>query len=63
MYRDAPHFVIKDNLQKSATTGVFFSDLVTPEVLGSVCNIITGQPDFTCQYVDNSYDNKTVITF
>lgn len=54
-YRNIPHFVIKANLQKSKNTGVYFSDVVTPEVLRDVCYRITGQTTFTHVYVDNDY--------
>lgn len=56
-YRNIPHFVIKANLQKSKNTGVYFSDVVTPEVLRDVCHRITGQTDFTHEYVDNEYQD------
>lgn len=54
-YRNIPHFVIKANLQKSKITGVYFSDVVTPEVLRDVCYRITGQTEFTYVYVNNDY--------
>lgn len=54
-YRNTPHFIIKENLQKSKNTGIFFSDVVTPEVLRDVCLRITGQTKFTYEYVDNEY--------
>ena len=54
-YRNTPHFIIKKNLQKSKNTVVYFSDVVTPDVLRDVCQLITGQIDFTYQYVDNEY--------
>lgn len=56
-YRNVPHFVIKANLQKSKNTGVYFSDVVTSEVLKDVCYRITGQTNFTYQYVDNEYQD------
>lgn len=56
-YRNVPHFVIKANLQKSKTTGVYFSDVVTPEVLRDVCYRITGQTEFTYMYVNNDYQD------
>lgn len=56
-YREIPHFVIKENLQKSKVTGVQFSDVVTPEILQDVCYRITGQPSFTYDYVDNEYQD------
>ena len=33
IYREKPCFIIKKNLQKSGTTGVYFSDSVTKQVL------------------------------
>ena len=51
-YRNTPHFIIKENLQKSKNTGVYFSDVVTPDILRDVCGLITGQTEFTYQYVD-----------
>lgn len=56
-YRNKPHFVIKANLQKSKNTGVYFSDVVTTEVLRDVCMRITGQNEFTHEYVDNDYQD------
>ena len=55
--RNIPHFVIKVNLQKSKSTGIYFKDIVTPEVLSDVCYRITGQTDFTYEYVDNEYQD------
>lgn len=56
-YRNIPHFVIKVNLQKSKSTGIYFKDIVTTEVLSDVCYRITGQTDFTYEYVDNEYQD------
>lgn len=56
-YRNIPHFVIKVNLQKSKSTGIYFKDIVTPKVLSDVCYRITGQTDFTYEYVDNEYQD------
>ena len=55
MYRNVPHFVIKKNLQKSLNTGVYFSDVLTTEVLRDVCKRITGAYDYTFNFVDNDY--------
>lgn len=52
-YRDEPHFVVKKNKQK----GDFFSDEVTPDILKDICKKITGQSDFTYNYVDNDYSD------
>lgn len=55
MKYDIPHFVIKNNLQKSKQTNIYFGDAVTVEVLKDVCNRITGLDTFTYDYVDNDY--------
>ena len=47
MIYDVPHFVVKNNLQKSKQTNVYFRDIVTPKVLETVCIRITGQNIFT----------------
>lgn len=53
-----PHFIIKENLQKTLVTGERFRDVVTPAVLEDVCYRITGLREFTYEYVDNSYSNE-----
>lgn len=52
-----PHFIIKQNLQKSSVTGVLFSDDVTPDVLRDVCYRITGTTEFSYEYVGNDYSD------
>lgn len=57
-YRNEPHFVIKENLQKSKQTGVYFSDVVTPEVLADVCYRLTGCSKSTYTFVGNDYEDE-----
>lgn len=57
-YRNKPHFVLKRNMQKSGQTNTFFSDDVTHDVLKDICERITGQSDFTCDYVNNDYNDE-----
>lgn len=57
-YRAKPHFTIKKNLQKSMQTGIYFSDIVTLDVLKDVCQRITGQNTFTYAYVENDYQDE-----
>ena len=52
-YRDKPHFVVKKNKQKVG----FISDEITPDVLKDICKRITGQSEFTVDYVDNAYSD------
>lgn len=62
MYRNKPHFTIKKNLQKSKQTGIYFSDVVTVDVLRDVCQRITGKTSFTYAYVDNDYQDEFLET-
>ena len=55
MKYDIPHFVIKNNLQKSKQTNIYFGDVVTTEILKDVCKRITNLDNFTYEYVDNEY--------
>ncbi|MDO5563838.1 MAG: hypothetical protein Q4F88_01200 [Eubacteriales bacterium] len=56
-FQNNPHFIIKRNLQKSTTTGIYFSDAVTPDVMQDICIKVTGQGRFTYEYVDNEYSD------
>ncbi|QIB70278.1 HNH endonuclease [Aminipila butyrica] len=58
IYREKPHFVIKKNLQKSKQTGVYFSDIATPDILKDVCHRIANMDEFTYEYVDNEYSDE-----
>lgn len=51
-----PSFIIKENLQKSSTTGVYFH--LDRRILSDICQKITGYKDFSLHYVDNSYCNN-----
>ena len=53
-----PHFIIKKNLQKSVQTGVLFIDQLSDDVLRDVCTKITGQSNYTVDYVDNDYQDE-----
>ena len=56
-YRTIPHFIIKNNLQKSNVTKVYFSDIVTKDILKDICIKITGQEHFEYEFVDNEYSD------
>ncbi len=60
MNYNKPHFIIKDNLQKSKKTGKYFKDFVTIDVLRDVCFRITGMNDFSYDYVDNNYCDEFI---
>ena len=57
-----PRFVIKKNLQKSKNTGVYFSDLMTKEVLDEVCYKVTGENDYSVDFVDNEAEQGRTVT-
>jgi len=44
-----PHFVIKNRFQKRSET---YEDILTEEILTTVCKKITSQRDYTVQYID-----------
>ena len=54
---DKPHFIIKKELQKSGVTGIYFSDIITEEILKDVTYKITNQKEFTVEFVDNDYSD------
>ena len=58
IYRTIPHFIIKKNLQKSKETGIYFSNIITKDILEEICFKITNQKIFTCDYVDNNYKDE-----
>ena len=55
--KNLPKFIVKKNLQKSLQTGIYFSDIVTPDILKDVCIKITGKAEFSYSYVDNDYQD------
>lgn len=59
-YRNIPHFVIKNPMNKTSTTGKVFGDEVTVTVLTDVCYRITGQTQFTYDYVGNEYEDEFI---
>lgn len=58
MNNNTPHFIIKKNLQKSKTTKIYFSDIVTTEILTDICKKITGDTQFTVNFVENDYQDQ-----
>lgn len=53
-----PKFIIKKNLQKSKNTGVYFSDLMTKDVLDEVCFKVTGRNEYSVDFVENDYQDE-----
>lgn len=52
-----PHFIIKNNMNKSTTTKVYMKDIITDDILEDVCFRITGQKEYDVDFVDNSYED------
>lgn len=50
-----PKFTVKKNLQKSKQTGIYFNDVVTPDILRDVSKRITGIAECIIEYVSNDY--------
>ena len=48
---------MKNNLQKSTQTGIYFKDVVTNKVLTDICLKITGQSKFTVEFVNDEYSD------
>lgn len=57
LYMNKPHFIIKNNMNKSSSTNTYMKDILTPSVLQDVCYRITGQNDYNVDFVDNSYED------
>lgn len=52
-----PHFIIKNNMNKSSTTGKYMRNILTDDILRDVCYKITGHTVFTVNFVDNEYED------
>lgn len=52
-----PHFIIKNNMNKSSSTNIYMKDILTPSVLQDVCFRITGQREYDVDFVDNAYED------
>lgn len=54
---EKPHFIIKNNMNKSASTKIYMRDILTSSVLQDVCSRITGQKGYDVDFVDNAYED------
>lgn len=57
LQHNKPRFIIKKNLQKSQTTGVYFTDQLSNEILADIAFKITGEKEFSVDYVENDYQD------
>lgn len=55
---EKPHFIIKNNFQKSKLTGKYFNDVLTDDILTDVCKKITKEDNYTVEFVDNDYTDE-----
>lgn len=53
-----PHFIIKNNMNKSSVRHIYMKDILTHDILRDVCTRITGQPDYDVAFVDNQYQDE-----
>ena len=58
MYHEKPFFLIKENLQKTSTTGEKFTDVVTLSVLKDICERVTKRREFEYRIVDADYRDE-----
>ncbi|MDG2962182.1 HNH endonuclease signature motif containing protein [Exercitatus varius] len=56
--RKVPKFFIKNNMQKSNITGVYFENIISRDDLSVICYDLTGQRDFLYEFVDNEYEDE-----
>lgn len=54
---DIPHFIIKNNMNKSSVTGKYMRDILTDAILRDVCLRITGREEYSVDFVENQYED------
>lgn len=54
---EKPKFIIKNDMQKSKMTGVYFKNLISRENLSEICIDLTGERDYEYEFVDKSYED------
>ncbi|BCP64690.1 hypothetical protein SUT503_17480 [Streptococcus parasuis] len=50
-----PKFIIKNNMQKSTKTGLYFRDLISDNDLEQISRNLTGSSQYTVEFVNNDY--------
>ena len=53
-----PKFFIKNNMQKSNITGTYFKDIISKDDLYNICYNLTGQSNFSYEFVNNEYEDE-----
>jgi len=57
-----PHFVINNRFQKlTKSRGVRVEHILTDEILSDICRRITGQDDFTCDFIDAEAEGRLAV--
>ena len=59
-YYDKPKFMMKDNMQKSNSTGIFFHHLVSETNIREISNILTGTEECDVEFVNNEYADEFI---
>ena len=52
-----PKFVIKNNMNKSSSTGIYFKDIIADSDLENICYDLTGETKYSVEFVENDYED------
>lgn len=52
-----PKFVIKNNMNKSSSTGIYFKDIIADSDLEKICYDLTGETKYSVEFVENDYED------
>lgn len=55
----SPHFTIKNRFQKRSEC---YQDILTRDILGDICNRLTGRHDYTVNFDDTGYNIGRLAT-
>ena len=47
-----PKFVIKNNMNKSSSTGIYFKDIIADSDLEKICYDLTGETKYSVEFVE-----------
>ncbi|HEL2594969.1 TPA: HNH endonuclease [Streptococcus suis] len=52
-----PKFVIKNSMNKSSSTGIYFKDIIAESDLEKICYNLTGKFEYSVDFVENDYED------
>lgn len=52
-----PKFVIKNNMNKSSSTGIYFKDIIADSDLENICYDLTGETKYSVEFVENDFED------